>query len=119
MSPRIRPGKLHHASVRITSLECSRGFYEDLLGLEAVDRPDLGFPGRWYGAGEGQIHLLEIPKQGDGIDPTDPHFAIEVEDFEATRRELEAGKIPFLELGDAMWIRDPDGNVVELRRSGS
>ena len=84
----IRPGKLHHAALRVSDCERSKRFYESLLGLAAIERPDFGFPGAWYGLGEGQLHLIESPKVSETIDPTDPHVAIEVEDFEATKQAL-------------------------------
>jgi catechol 2,3-dioxygenase-like lactoylglutathione lyase family enzyme len=112
----IRPGRLHHASIRVADLERSRKFYEDLLGFRCAPRPDLGFPGAWYALGDGQLHVMQTPKRGEGIDPTEPHVALEVEDYEATKRDLGERGIEFLELGPQLWIRDPDGYVVELRR---
>jgi len=112
----IRPGKLHHAALRVSDFERSRAFYESLLGLKQVPRPDLGFPGAWYGLGEAQIHLIQSPKYGEGIDPTEPHVAIEVEDFEATKGLLREKGIEFLQFATALWIRDPDGYTVELRQ---
>jgi glyoxylase I family protein len=113
----IRPGKLHHTSIRVTDFERSRAFYEGLLGMQPVPRPDLGFPGGWYGLGGGQLHLIQSGKMRPTIDPTDPHFAIEVEDFEGTKETLREEGVEFFELGPQLWILDPDGNVVELRRS--
>jgi catechol 2,3-dioxygenase-like lactoylglutathione lyase family enzyme len=111
----MHPRRLDHTSVRIADLARSRAFYEDLLGLGAAPRPDLGFPGAWYAIGGAQLHLIQAPKMTDGIDPTDAHFAIEVASLPDVRRELDARQIPYLALGDAqLWIRDPDGNVVEL-----
>jgi glyoxylase I family protein len=107
----IRPGKLHHASIRVADLERSRKFYEGLLRLPLAARPDMGFPGTWYALGEGQLHLIQIPKGLEGIDPSDPHFAIEIDDFEGTKRALEGEGV--------LWIKDPDGYVVELRLRGS
>lgn len=112
----IRPGKLHHASIRVGDLERSRKFYEDLLGFRRTPRPDLGFPGTWYSLGEGQLHLMETPKLRDDIDPSEPHFALEVEDYDGMKDELRSRGIEFFELGPQLWIRDPDGYVVELRR---
>jgi catechol 2,3-dioxygenase-like lactoylglutathione lyase family enzyme len=111
----IHPGKLHHASIRIQDLGRSRRFYEELLGFRRAERPDMGFPGEWYGLGEGQLHLIQLPKQGQGIDPSDPHFAVDVEDLEATKRVLVESGVPYVELPGAIWVRDPDGYVVELR----
>jgi glyoxylase I family protein len=112
----IRPGKLHHAALRVGDFERSRKFYEGLLGFRAAPRPDLGFPGAWYGLGEGQLHLIQMPKYGEGVDPTDPHVAIEVEDFEATKQELRERGLEFVEFFNALWLKDPDGYTVELRQ---
>jgi len=106
---------LNHASVRIADLGRSRAFYEGLLGLHTAPRPDLGVPGVWYDLGGAQVHLIEAPASGVDIDPTGPHFALEVESLAAVRRELEARGIPCLDPGGSqLWVRDPDGNVVEL-----
>ena len=47
---------LNHASFIVTNTEVSLGFYRDILGLQQVDRPDLGFPGAWLQLGTQQIH---------------------------------------------------------------
>jgi catechol 2,3-dioxygenase-like lactoylglutathione lyase family enzyme len=108
---------LHHVSIRVRDVERSRRFYEGMLGVAAAERPDLGFPGFWYRAGSSQIHLIGQEKLLDaGVDPSDPHFALEVDDLPALRRALDAAAIPYLALGDGvLWVRDPDGNTVELR----
>ena len=112
----IRPGKLHHAAIRVADYERSRKFYEGLLGFEQAPRPDLGFPGAWYTLGDGQLHLIQSPPWREGIDPTSPHVAVEVEDFEATKQKLRAEGVEFFEFATALWIRDPDGYTVELRQ---
>ena len=62
-----------------------------------------------------QVHLIQQPSTFDGIDPTAPHLALEVEDLDAVKRVLDERGVPYLALGEAqLWIRDPDGNVVEL-----
>jgi catechol 2,3-dioxygenase-like lactoylglutathione lyase family enzyme len=117
MSQEIRAAKLHHASIRVADVERSRRFYEGLLGMRRAPRPDMGFPGEWYALGEGQLHLIQIPKQGEGIDPSDPHFAVAVADLAAAKTALEGAGVPFVELPGAVWIRDPDGYTVELREN--
>jgi glyoxylase I family protein len=111
----IRAGKLNHAAIRVADVDRSRAFYEQLLGMRQAPRPDIGFPGTWYELGEAQLHLIQIPKHGGGIDPADPHIAVEVDDFEAAKRELAERGIEFVEFVGALWIRDPDGYTVELR----
>jgi glyoxylase I family protein len=111
----MRIRRLDHASLRVADLARSRAFYEGLLGLAAAPRPDLGFPGSWYDLGGAQLHLIEQRKMFDDIDPTDPHLALQVDDLEAVRRTLDARGVPYLHFGGPqLWIRDPDGNVVEL-----
>ena len=106
---------LDHASVRIADLARSRVFYEGLLGLRLAPRPDLGFPGTWYDLGGAQLHLVQQQKIFEDIDPTDPHVALQVESVERVRQTLDARGIPYRHFGGAqLWIRDPDGNVVEL-----
>src|SRR5262245_14677679 len=108
--------RLDHASVRIRNLEQSRKFYEGVLGLAPLPRPDFGFPGMWYDLGPGQLHLIENQSTAAAIDPTNPHFAIQVDDLDALRRQVKAAGIEMVEFGgDQFWILDPDGNTVELR----
>jgi glyoxylase I family protein len=118
----MKPVKLHHTSIRVADVERSREFYEGLLGLGAVERPDLGMPGRWYGIGSGQLHLIQCDPLGMAIDPSGPHFAIEVDDLDTARRDIAAAGLQTLDPGgDQLWVLDPDGNTVELtarRQSG-
>ena len=111
----IRIKRLDHASVRIADLARSREFYEGLLALRTAPRPDLGFPGVWYDIGGAQVHLIQNEKLFDDIDPTGPHFALEVDDLEAVRKMLDARGVPYRHFGGPqLWVRDPDGNVVEI-----
>jgi catechol 2,3-dioxygenase-like lactoylglutathione lyase family enzyme len=111
----MKPAKLHHVSLRIASLERSREFYEGLMRLRQVDRPELGFPGVWYRIGEGQLHLIECQPLSTKIDPTGPHFAVEVESLDEARRELAERDVEMLDPGgDQLWVLDPDGHTVEI-----
>lgn len=113
----------HHAGFMVTDVERSAEFYEGLLGLKPLPRPDLGFPGRWYDLGRGQqLHLMqtaEMPGQ-TGQYGFDTHIALSVPDTDAVQRELEARGIEYaLGSGRAgavqVFLRDPDGNMIELR----
>ena len=114
---------VHHLSFAVRDLEKSREFYEGLLGLEPVERPDIGLPGAWYAAGIGQVHLIQLPEGVEvgspvsSLTPLANHSAFAIDDYEATLARLhERGVEVFetkAEIGQ-LWIRDPDGNVIEL-----
>ena len=111
---------LNHASVRVSDVARSREFYEGLLGLATAPRPDLGFPGVWYALGGTQLHLIQQGKLFEDIDPTDPHLAVEVESLDDVRRALADHGIPCRDFGGPqLWIRDPDGNVIEICEAGA
>jgi len=117
--------RVHHVSFAVRDLEKSREFYEGILGLEKIARPDIGLPGVWYGAGEGQIHLIQTPSgmsvgaPPERLTPLANHCAFEIEDYEKSVSELKRRGVPVLETRTEMgqlWIQDPDGNVIELIR---
>ena len=109
---------LNHVSVPIRDVARSRGFYEGLLGLAPAPRPEMGVPGVWYEVGGSQVHLIQhddLQARIDGIDPSGPHFALEVPSLPEVKRVLDARGVPYLAFGEAqLWVRDPDGNVVEI-----
>lgn len=121
---------IDHVTLIVADLEKSREFYCDVLGMEQVDRPGFSFGGRWFQAGTTQIHLiLDHEDSGPaGENTTDlkkssrnRHFAFEVEDgHAAAARLLELG-LPLVsgpqERPDGavqVFVKDPDGHVVEL-----
>ena len=115
--------KVHHLSYSVRHLERSRRFYQDVLGFEEIERPDLGLPGAWYRAGDVEVHLIAAPEGADvgkppaALTPLANHQAFAIEDYGKTLQWLEARGVEVLgtspERGQ-MWIRDPDGNVIEL-----
>lgn len=114
---------LHHASVLVSDTARALHFYHDLLGLPIDDsRPVMDFPGAWLWAGNGQIHLLELPERLAGMRPgghggRDWHIALEVNDLEAIKQALEHDRIACTVSRSgrrALFCRDPDGNAIEL-----
>ena len=119
----MRVRRLHHSSFPVRDLSRSRRFYEEVLGLAQIPRPDLGVPGVWYGAGEGEVHLIEVPEGADVGSPpgyTNPggrHTAFAIEDYGAALARLKGAGLEVLETSaeqGQMWVRDPDGHVIEL-----
>ena len=113
--------RINHVSVPCRDLDESERFYREAFGLERLPAPDFRFPVRWLRLGEQQLHLFQLAEQP----ALNQHFALDVEDFEATfvkLRELgaldaSAHRTPVWELPDGslqLYARDPSGNMLEV-----
>jgi catechol 2,3-dioxygenase-like lactoylglutathione lyase family enzyme len=114
---------VHHVSFAVKDLERSRRFYEGVLELETIPRPALGIGGVWYRTGSSEVHLIETPPGADvgrapeRISPLANHQAFAIDDYAKTLEHFKARGIEVLETSaerGQMWVRDPDGNVLEL-----
>jgi catechol 2,3-dioxygenase-like lactoylglutathione lyase family enzyme len=118
------PTGAHHVSFAVQDLERSKRFYEDVLELEPIPRPEFGIAGAWYRAGNVQVHLIAKPGAAPAAAPTGApspianHTAFAIDDYAKTLEQLRARGAEVLEMrpgvGPQMWIQDPDGNVIEL-----
>jgi glyoxylase I family protein len=114
----MHPRGVHHVSVNVRDSAVSVRFYTDVLGMTVrTDRPDFPFGGAWLDVGDQQVHLIE------GEVPADhgQHFAIEVDDLDAVAGELRAAGVEVRDpkpvgTGRQTFVRDPDGNTVELHQ---
>jgi glyoxylase I family protein len=112
---------VHHVSLNVRDIAQATAFYTDVLGLELLPRPDLGFPGTWLGTGDQQIHLIEV----DGHQaPEGQHFAFRVEGIERVVQELVERGVKVSRVipipggrGSQAFLRDPSGNLLELNES--
>lgn len=113
---------LNHASFIVADTEVSLGFYRDVLGLQLLERPDMGFPGAWLNLGSQQIHLLELqnpdpiygrPQHGG----RDRHVALNALALAPIQEALDkAGIVYTMSISGrrALFCRDFDGNTVEV-----
>ncbi len=121
MSVKIQ--RFHHAGFLVTDVSRAAHFYEEVLGLEKLPRPDFGFDGRWYDLGAGlQLHLMETDSMpgNSGRPNFDRHIALQVDDLDAAARTFDQFGISYSKgSGRAgapqLFVRDPDGNLIELR----
>jgi glyoxylase I family protein len=117
------PRALHHVSFSIADLERSLRFYEGVLGLEQIERPNFPFAGAWLRVGDAELHLIVPPAgvdvggQPPSLNPLARHAAFAIDDYASVLAALKSAGLAVLEtnpeLGQ-MWVRDPDGNIIEL-----
>jgi len=119
--------RLHHVSFTVSDIDAARRFYGEVLGLPEIERPDFGFPGAWFEIGDVQVHLI-VPPEGapvgrppPSLSPVAGHAAFQIDDYEAVRDALRDQGVEVLETAPSvgqLFVRDPDGNVIELIRPG-
>lgn len=123
---------INHVGLRVRSLETARAFYE-LLGFEFIVGPigpepvavmlhpsgvNINFILNVSSDASLSNVLMDIPEKHTGY----THIALEIDDLEAVQQQLAALEIPITEtvkLPDGaifIFVRDPDGNVIELHR---
>lgn len=104
-------------------LDASRRFYGQVLGLEETRRGESREDRRWYLVGESARLGLWTPQVGlaGGRGGSHVHFAMHIseDELDSTVRRFESESIEFegpvqLGPGRAVYLTDPDGNVVEL-----
>jgi catechol 2,3-dioxygenase-like lactoylglutathione lyase family enzyme len=133
---RLRIGGIHHITLISKDVERSVAFYRNLLGMrvvkQTVNTDDLGARHLFFGDGEGRpgtlITCLEYPQLDAGKVGTGSthHFALSVGDEEELggwRDYLVSRGIPCSEVMDrkyfkSLYLRDPDGHVIELATNG-
>jgi catechol 2,3-dioxygenase-like lactoylglutathione lyase family enzyme len=130
---RMRLRGLHHVTAISSDIERTIAFYRDTLGLPIVhdaasdDDPDARHV--WFDGGDGSyLSFMEYPSLPEGVvgRGSTHHFALRVE----TEDEQEAWRDYLRERGvectdvlnrssfQSIYIRDPDGHVVEIATRG-
>ncbi len=123
---------INHIGLRVRSLEKARAFYEQ-LGFEFIVGPvgpepvavmlhpsgvNINFILNATSDASADNVLMDLPEKHTGF----THIALEIDDLEAVRQQLAAREIPItetMELPDGailIFVRDPDGNVIELHK---
>jgi catechol 2,3-dioxygenase-like lactoylglutathione lyase family enzyme len=131
----IQVAGFDHLVLRIRDKAASITFYRDVLGLTLDrDRPELGLTHLRAGGQMVDLVTLDGPLGGKGgPGPAEDgrnldHFALQVRPFDepAIRAHLAAHGVAVIEEGPrygadgegfSLYVRDPDGNTVELKGS--
>ena len=113
---------MNHFTILAEDRQKTLDFYLGVLGLQDGHRPDLGFPGAWLHAGDGQpiLHIVfgrPLPTQRSGVID---HMAFSAQGLPATTAKLTAAGIKFSlnrQAESGIWqlfCFDPNGARVEL-----
>jgi glyoxylase I family protein len=101
---------VHHVALAVSDADAAFCFYQDVLGLTPVERPEgTRANGSWFQLGSAQVHLFESGAE----DVAPPHFAIEVGDLVAAVAYATEHMPGF---GYQALLRDPSGNLIELNQ---
>jgi lactoylglutathione lyase len=123
---------INHVGLRVRSLKTAREFYEQFgfvfiigpIGPEPVavmEHPSgININFILNASDDASVNniLMDAPEKHTGF----THIALEINDLEAVQQQLAALEIPItetVELPDGaifIFVRDPDGNVIELHR---
>lgn len=129
MTTPIQVKALDHVTLVVNDLEASKDFYCGLLGMDDVPRPDFSFAGKWFQAGETQIHLIlehELSGPAGEVRPGEPttrnhHFAFLVDNVQECFEAAKAASATIVSEPKSrpdgavqLFLQDPDGYVVEL-----
>jgi glyoxylase I family protein len=133
---RLRIAGLHHITLICADVERSVGFYRNLLGMrvvkQTVNEDDRRARHLFFGDEEGRpgtlVTCLEYPELDEGSvgRGSTHHFALTVESEEELagwRDYLRSRGIPCTDVMDrtyfqSLYLRDPDGHIVELATLG-
>ena len=126
MSHPIQTAGLDHIVLRIVDKEKMVAFYRDVLGCPVEwDRPDLGMTHMRVGASLIDLVTVDgkLGRQGGPAPGPDgrnlDHFALVVRPFDEAAYGVEVGETaPRFGAdgeGPSIYIKDPEGNTVELK----
>jgi catechol 2,3-dioxygenase-like lactoylglutathione lyase family enzyme len=121
-SPGLSIQSLNHVAICVFDLDASIKFYEEIIGLNRLPRPDFGDQGAWFELGSNQeLHIL-VDESGKGLVGRDlTHFAVLVDDVRAACAYLASEGVTITVspqkrpdgFGQAVFV-DPDGYKIEL-----
>ena len=119
--------RLGHAVLKVRDVSRAEDFYHGVLGLPVAARMELGGGMTFFTLGNHHdFAVVGVGPDGPDAPAESPglfHVAFKVgeslDDLRAVKKELEAAGVPIEMVADhtvsqSIYVRDPDGNGVEL-----
>ncbi|THD69609.1 VOC family protein [Robertkochia marina] len=116
---------LDHIALRVSDLNASAQWYENVLGLKPCRLPEWGDYPIFMMSKKSGIALFPANVADPEMDPNSKNVKIDHFAFNVTRENFEKAKEKYQELGlefkiqdhyyfDSIYTKDPDGHTVEL-----
>lgn len=113
--------RLDHVNIRTANLQAMVAWYDDILGMKTGPRPDFPFGGAWlYCDGFPIVHLVEVKRGQQAIEPRLEHFAISGEGMADFLAHLRSRKVAYqCSVTPSFGIQqvniwDPDANHIHI-----
>ena len=113
--------ELNHVALLVADLDRSCEFYLRVLKLTPSPRPAFDFPGAWFQLGGHQeLHLIGGRTEPIIAGNRSNHFALLTDDLDAWETHLTSVSADFQpkklrpDGAGQIFLRDPDGHVIEL-----
>lgn len=116
---------LDHVAIRVSDINASAKWYENVLGLTPYRLPEWGAFPVFLMSGKSGIALFPANANDPEMDPGSKNVKIDHFAFNVTRANFEKAIKRYQELGleyeiqdhyyfDSIYTKDPDGHTVEL-----
>ncbi len=113
--------RLDHVNIRTANLQAMVAWYDDILGMKTGPRPDFPFGGAWlYCDGFPIVHLVEVKRGQQAIEPRLEHFAVSGEGMADFLAHLRSRKVAYqCSVTPSFGIQqvniwDPDANHIHI-----
>lgn len=119
-------GKNAAATLAVSDLQRARDFYENTLGLEAVQEPPgailyrsgdsvvLVYPSEYAGTNKATAVAWAVGDDFDSIVQTLKEKGVAFEHYDDLPETTREGDVHRMGDSKAVWFKDPDGNILNL-----
>lgn len=116
---------LDHVAIRVEDMEVSAKWYNEVLGLKKHHLPEWGVYPIMMMSGQTGIAIFPANLEDDAISRMSRNVKIDHFAFNVNRENFERAQLKFKNLNipfsiqdhihfDSLYLKDPDGHVVEL-----
>jgi catechol 2,3-dioxygenase-like lactoylglutathione lyase family enzyme len=121
---------LFHVAIKTASLDATRRFWCDVIGLIEISRPDFGYPGAWLACPQpGGLAIIHVYAGGPALGPTGEapmgtasidHLSLSCSGYRSYIARFKKFGLDYREFivpGTTLWqlfVYDPSGVQLEL-----